>query len=160
MNESTTNMTDMETRLAQMVEKVLKGESSISIELGIEPEELEALYSLAYGLYNSGKYDEAMKMFGLLSIMAPLDERFIFGGASCAQMLGNYMLASMYYQLVAGVDAENPAPMLHTAECLLAMKDKEGAKIALGHAIARAKAQPDGSALLRRAEVMLENLMQ
>jgi hypothetical protein len=48
--------------------------------------------------------------------------------------------------------------MLHSAECFLALKDRDGAKAALQQALARAGDRKEYAQLKLRAEVMLENL--
>ena len=157
----TTNTSDSaspEERLAKIVADVLQGKTVMRAELGLEQNDLEAIYAVTYNVYTSGKYAEAMKLFGILSLLDPTDYRFVFGGASCQQMMGEYLAASVYFQLAGGLDPENPAPMLHTAECLLALKDKDGARAALEHALERAGGKAEHQAMKKKAEVMLENL--
>ncbi|MDR2892604.1 MAG: SycD/LcrH family type III secretion system chaperone [Deltaproteobacteria bacterium] len=150
--------TTSEERLAAIVAKVLRGETVLRAELGMDNNDMEALYSVTYNVYMAGKYDEAMRLFGVLSLLDPTDYRFVFGGASCLQMLGEYMMASMYFQLAGGLDEEAPAPMLHTAECLLALKDRDGAKTALALVLERAGDKAEYAPLRKKAEVMLENV--
>jgi type III secretion system low calcium response chaperone LcrH/SycD len=147
-----------EERLAKIVADVLQGKTVMGAELGLEQNDLEAIYAVAYNVYASGKYGEAVKLFGILSLLDPADYRFVFGGASSFQMMGEYLAASVYFQLAGGLDPANPAPMLHTAECLLALKDREGAKAALDHALERAGDKAEYKAMRQKAEVMLENL--
>ena len=147
-----------EERLARIVHDVLSGQSVMRAELGLEQNDLEAIYAVTYNVYTSGKYAEAMKLFGVLSLLDPTDYRFVFGGASCLQMMGEYLTASIYFQLAGGLDTTSPAPMLHTAECLLALKDKDGARAALEHALERAGDKAEHKAMKQKAEVMLENL--
>jgi type III secretion system low calcium response chaperone LcrH/SycD len=159
MPETTRPLTpEEEKRLADMTAKVLRGESILRAELKLGTDEMEALYALCHNVYLAGKYEEAVKMFGLLSLLDPADYRFVFGGASALRMLGQYMAAGMYFQLAAGLNVEEPAPMLHTAECLLAIEDRDGARAALEQALERAGSKEAHAPLRRRAEVMLENL--
>lgn len=151
-------LSESEARLAKIVSDVLQGKSTLRAEVGITDDEMEAIYAVTYNLYSTGKYMDAARLFGLLTMLNPYEYRFIFGGASCMQMLGEYTLASMYFQLAAGLEEENPAPMLHTAECLLILKDRDGAKAALEFAVERARGKEEYAQLLQKAEVMLENL--
>lgn len=153
-------LSESEERLAEMVTKVLKGETVMRAELGLGSDEMEALYAVTYNVYQSGKYTDAVKLFGVLSMLDPTDYRFVFGGASSLQMLGEYLMASMYFQLAAGLDQENPAPMLHTAECMLALKDRDGAKFALQQTVERAGDKAEYTPMRQKAEVMLENLSE
>ncbi len=154
----TQDLNEAEQQLLDMVSKVLQGESSLGTELNFSDEEIDAMYLVAYNLYQSRKYADALKLFGLLSTLVPLEYRFLFGGASCMQMLGEYLTASMYFQLACGLEQDNPAPMLHSAECFLALKDKDGAKIALENVLERAGDKAEYQAFKQRAEVMLGNL--
>ena len=147
-----------EEKLADMTRKILQGEPVLRAELDLGAEEMEALYALCHNLYQAGKYEDAVKMFGLLSLLDPTDYRFVFGGASALRMLDQHMAAAMYFQLAAGLNVEDPAPMLHTAESLLAIGDRDGAKAALEQALERAKNREECAPLRRRAEVMLENI--
>jgi type III secretion system low calcium response chaperone LcrH/SycD len=160
MTENTADaaLTAQEEKMAEIVAKVLKGETIMRAEIGLDENDMEALYAVAYNVYQSGKYQDAVKIFGLLSVLDPTDYRFVFGGASCMQMLGEYMMAGMYYQMAGGLDTANPAPMLHSAECFLALKDRDGAKFALEQALERAGDKAEFTPIKKRAEVMLENL--
>lgn len=151
-------LSESDERLAGIVAKVLTGETIMRAELGLDDNDMEALYAVTYNIYMSGKYHEAMRLFGVLSLLDPSDYRFVFGGASCLQMTGEYMLASVYFQLAGGLDEEHPAPMLHTAECLLALKDRDGARTSLELALERAGDKAEYAAMKQKAEVMLDNL--
>lgn len=151
-------LSESEAHLSKIVGEALRGKTSLGVELGLKAEELEALYAVGYNLYSAGKYADAMRMFSVLCLMAPTEYRYIFGAASCFQMVGEFLMASIYFQLAGGLNLDDPAPMMHTAECLLSMKDKDGAKFALEQALTRAGTQPQYDAFKQKAEVMLENL--
>lgn len=151
-------LTESEEKLAEIVAKVMQGETVMRAEIGLDDNDMEALYAVTYNVYQSGKYVDAVKLFGVLSVLDPTDYRFVFGGASSLQMMGEYLMAGMYFQLAAGLDMENPAPMLHSAECFLALKDKEGAKAALRQTVERAGDNAEYAPVRQKAEVMLENL--
>lgn len=147
-----------EEKLSELLSKVMRGETILRAEVGLDENDMEALYAVTYNVYQSGKYADAVKLFGVLSMLDPLDYRFVFGGASSLQMAGEYLMAGIYFQLAAGLDAESPAPMLHSAECFLALKDKDGARAALQQAVSRAGDRAEFAPVRQRAEVMLENL--
>lgn len=155
---STQALADSEAHLSRIVNEALLGKTSLGLELGLGPEELEALYAVGYNLYTAGKYADAMRMFSVLCLLAPMEYRYIFGTASCFQMVGEYLMASIYFQLAGGLNPDDPAPMMHTAECLLSLKDKDGARFALEQALQRAGDNRQHGALRQKAEVLLENL--
>jgi type III secretion low calcium response chaperone LcrH/SycD len=152
------NLDITEEKLAKLIADSLQGKGTLGAGLGLSENELEAMYAVGYNLYIGGKYTDAIKIFSVLSLLSPLDYRFIFGGASCFQMMGEYMMASLYYQLACSMNTEDPAPMMHTAECLLAVKDKDGAVFALEQVLERAGDKPQYEAFRKKAEVVLENV--
>jgi type III secretion system low calcium response chaperone LcrH/SycD len=145
-------------KINSLLQDILAGKVILRAEMGLTNTDLEALYSVAYNMYGAGKYQDSVRMFGILGLLDPMDYRFIFGAASSAHMLGQYVLAAMQYQLAAAMDSENPTPMLHTAECLLAVKDKAGAKRALEYTMERSQGKDEYATLRARAEAILENL--
>ena len=68
---------------------------------GITNDELEAVYSLGFGYYTTGKFEEAQK-----------------------KAIASYGYSSF-------LDLENPKPQLHAAECYLALGDKGNAASAI-----------------------------
>ena len=88
----------------------------------------------------------------------PLEYKYMFGIASCLHMIGEYESASLYYFMSCGLDEEQVAPFLHIAECMVALKDKEGALEALQVTLARVGDDPQYAPIRQRAEVILENL--
>ena len=101
-----------EERLAKIVADVLTGKTVMGAELGLEQNDLEAIYAVTYNVYNAGKYGEAMKLFGVLSLLDPADYRFVFGGASVYAALLPYCDTALITQVdaaVPGADAFFPA---------------------------------------------------
>lgn len=149
---------EMQEKIESIVNAVLQGETTLQTELDISPDQLEALYAAAYNLFQSKKYTDALRAFNLLQVMAPTDSRFVFGCASCMQMLEKYAEAALCYQLSAAYDQQNPAPMLHSAECFIALGDKPAAREALRYTLELCAVSPLGLMLRGRAEVMLDNI--
>ena len=144
--------------VAEIARRAGRGEVIVKEELGITDGQMEAMYAVAYNQFQNGKYDDAAKSFSLLAMFDPLEYKYIFGIASCFHMKGDYDAASLYYIVASGLDENDPAPFLHVGECMLALKDKEGAKEALGLALDRAGEAPQFAPMRKRAEVMLENI--
>lgn len=145
-------------QLLDRIQRVLSGETTLQREIGLTEAELEAMYGVAFTIYQSGKHREALRVFSLLASMNPFDFRFIFGTASCYQMLDEFMLAALLHQLAGSLEPQNPSPMIHTAECLTALKDRVGAQVALEEAVKRADSNILYEPLKLRAEVMLANM--
>lgn len=88
---------------------------------GTTVDEREALYCMGHGLYEQGRYSDAFKVFSLLVIQDHLEPRYVFSlGCSC-QMLERYTDALQHYMVAAVAWVDDPRPVLHAAECLIAM---------------------------------------
>ena len=98
---------------------------------GISNEELEAVYSLAFGYYQTGKYDEAFKLFQFLVLFDHLNAKFWFGLGAVQQVMKDYKGALTSYGYCSFLDLKNPKPQLHSAECFIALGDKTNALSAL-----------------------------
>ncbi len=98
---------------------------------GITNAELEAVYSLAFGYYQTGKYDEAGKLFQFLVLFDHLNPKFWLGMGAVQQVKKDYKGAITSYAYGSFLDLTNPKPQLHAAECYLALGDKENALSAL-----------------------------
>lgn len=142
----------------ELANRAARGECIVREELGISDAEMEAMYTVAYNLFQNAKYDDAAKCFCLLSMFDPLQYKYMFGIASCFHMKSEYEMASMYYVMSSALDEDQPAPFLHAAECLIAMKDNDAAKDSLRITLARAGEASHFAPIRQRAEVMLSNL--
>lgn len=94
-------------------------------------QDCETLYALGHHLYSQARYLDALNVFGMLITLKSLEHRFVFGFGSCLQMLGRYEEAVNHYATALFVDVDNPTPLLHTCECLLALGHHEHARDAL-----------------------------
>lgn len=98
---------------------------------GLTNDEMEAVYSLAYGFYRTGKFDDAEKLFNFLALFDHLNPKFWFGVGAVRQAKKDYPLAVQAYAYAAFLDLQDPKPQFHAAECYLAMGDKVKAASAI-----------------------------
>ena len=98
---------------------------------GITNEELEAVYSLGFGYYSTGKFEDAQKLFEFLVLFDHLNTKYWFALGAVQQAQKDYQKAIASYGYSSFLDLENPKPQLHAAECLLAMGDKGNAASAI-----------------------------
>ena len=117
-------------QIEEAAKKFLNG-STIKELKGIKNEELEAVYSLAFNFYRSGKYDEAGKLFDFLALFDHLNQKFWMGVGAVRQVKKDYAGAVQAYGYASFLDLANPKPQLHAAECFLAMGDKRNAASSL-----------------------------
>ena len=145
-------------RLVHLTQRVLDGETTIKAELDLKAEELETMYAVAYNQYVNKKYPEALQAFTLLLYFDPLEYKYLLGVGGCVQMIGQYEMASLAYLHASAVNQSAPLPFLHMAECLLKLKDREGAREALERSVKLSGDTPAWAASRNQAEAMLENL--
>ncbi|WDE09411.1 SycD/LcrH family type III secretion system chaperone [Thalassomonas haliotis] len=88
---------------------------------------MEAIYYVAYNLYQNSKYEDALKVFKFLGLFDHLEKKYLMGIGSCQQMLQQYKDAINSYSMAALLDIKDPTPPLHAAECYLALGDFEKA---------------------------------
>ncbi len=154
MSESQQTQQDMEA----LMQKTFRGEITLADEMKLEKKDMDALYVITEMQLQAGKYEDAFRMFNVLCMLNPQDPRFLFGGAMARQKLGDYTTASIYYYLAAVLDYDNPTPMLHLSECLMALKDKEIAKNILQQTVELAEKSAEYATISQRAKTILENL--
>ncbi len=101
---------------------LLRSGGTLGQALEITGDECEALYQLGHGFYEQGRYSEAFQTFSLLVIYDHLEARYVMGLAGAAQMLGRHTDALQHYATAAMIRLDDPLPMFHAAECLIALQ--------------------------------------
>ncbi|QXL83619.1 SycD/LcrH family type III secretion system chaperone [Comamonas sp. NLF-1-9] len=122
---------------------------------GITEQECEALYQFGHGFYSQARYNEAFRIFAMLVTYDHLEPRFLMALAASAQMLGRYRDALQHYSTATILLLDDPAPLLYSAECCIALRMKEGAIEALQMAIELAGDAPQHAPIRARAEALL-----
>ena len=98
---------------------------------GITNDELEAVYSLGFSYYNTGKFDDAQKLFEFLVLFDHLNAKYWFALGAVQQARKDFQKAIASYGYSSFLDLENPKPQFHAAECFLALGDKANAASAI-----------------------------
>ena len=117
--------------IAAGVKTLIENASTMKQLKGVTNDELEAVYSLAFSYYQTGKYEEAHKLFQFLVLFDHLNAKFWFGLGAVQQAEKNFKDAVVSYGYCSFLKLDNPKPQLHAAECFLAMGDKRSAASAL-----------------------------
>ena len=94
---------------------------------GISRQELEAVYSLGFTHYRTGRYEDAAKLFQFLVLFDHLNPKYWLALGAVQQVAKDFKGAVASYAYASFLDLENPKPQLHAAECFLALGDKENA---------------------------------
>ena len=118
-------------KVAKGVEALIKDNATLKQLKGVTNAELEAVYSLAFGYYKTGRYDEALKLFQFLVLFDHLNAKFWFGLGATQQALKDFQNAVVSYGYCSFLKLDNPKPQLHAAECFLAVGDKRNAASSL-----------------------------
>ena len=98
---------------------------------GITDAEMEAIYSMVYSFYKTGRYDDAEKIFRFLVLFDHLEPKYWLGVGAVQQVRKDYQGAIASYGYASFLDLANPKPQLHAAECFLALGDKVNAASSL-----------------------------
>ena len=118
-------------KIANDVKTLIEKRATLKQMKGVTNDELEAVYSLAFGYYQTGKYEEAHKLFQFLVLFDHLNAKYWFGLGAVQQATKDYQNAVVSYGYCSFLKLDNPKPQLHAAECFLALGDKRSAASAL-----------------------------
>ncbi|OCA60720.1 CesD/SycD/LcrH family type III secretion system chaperone [Aeromonas piscicola] len=122
----------------------------------ISSDTLEQLYSLAFGQYQAGKWEDAHKIFQALCMLDHYQPRYFLGLGACRQAMGEFETAVQSYSFGAMLDLKDPRFPFHAAECRLQQGDLNGAESGFHSAHLLADADPLQADLATSAKVMLE----
>ena len=111
--------------------KMLEQGATLGDIRGITPQQLKAVYNMGLGFYNTGRYDDADKVFRFLVLFDHLEAKYWIALGAVQQVKRNFQGAVMSYGYGSFLDLHNPKPQYYAAECYLAMGDIENAKSAL-----------------------------
>lgn len=114
--------------LAALIQSALENHGTMKEVRGLTQDHMEAIYTLAYTLYQQERYQEAHDLFTFLCLYDHLETKYWNGLAACRQMRKDYGAAIDAYTMAAMLDVENPELPLRAAECHLALGNLEGAE--------------------------------
>ena len=118
-------------KIAENVKALIQDQATLKQLKGVTNDELEAVYSLAFGYYQTGKYEDAHKLFQFLVLFDHLNAKYWFGLGAAQQALKDFKNAAVSYGYCSFLKLDNPKPQLHAAECFLALGDKRNAASSL-----------------------------
>jgi type III secretion system low calcium response chaperone LcrH/SycD len=119
---------------------------------------MEAIYSQGYTLYNQGRYKEASYIFRLLMLLDYATPKYPLGLAACLHRQKDYKNAANIYLLSGTLDATNPLPHYHAADCYMQLNYISMALFSLRMAVEAAGTQPQYAVVKERASLMKEAL--
>ncbi|WP_142848243.1 SycD/LcrH family type III secretion system chaperone [Telmatospirillum sp. J64-1] len=148
----------LQAQIAEVTDLLLNQGITIGQMHNLTDQDYEAVYTLGFNLYNQAKYEDALKAFTFLNFFNHLEPRYIKALAACQQMLKRYETAIQTYAIATILDASDPNPTLHIAECLMGLGMKEEAIEALQLVLEATSGKPQYAAQGDRAEALLELL--
>lgn len=120
-----------EKTIAETARKLVEDVTTIRDLKGITDGEMEAVYSLGFNFYNTGRYDEADKVFRFLVLFDHMNPKYWTGMGAVQQVRRDYDGAVTSYAFASFLNLRDPKPQYHAAECFLAKGDRDNALSAL-----------------------------
>ena len=117
--------------IAEAAQKFATGFATMRELKGITKAEMEAVYSVGFNMYRTGRYDDAEKIFRFLVLFDHLEPKYWMGVGAIQQVRKYYQGAIASYGYASFLNLKNPKPQFHAAKCFLAMCDKVNAASAL-----------------------------
>ncbi|MCF7729835.1 MAG: SycD/LcrH family type III secretion system chaperone [Chthoniobacterales bacterium] len=144
--------------IADKVYSVFKNGTPLYKVCGISKQKMENLYAAAYNLYSAEKYQEAGKIFQIITLYNYTDKKSWLGAAGSAEMLKKYDKAILAYVIAARLDKFDPVPILHAFDCHLALKNYPEALRCLETVILRCSKKKEYEDIRKRAESLRDIL--
>jgi type III secretion system low calcium response chaperone LcrH/SycD len=146
--------------IKKTVEEVLAGKKSLASIRGIPKETMDACYAAGYNFYNRGRFIDALNIFTTLCMFDNINAKYWLGLGMTRQVLKDFSGAVEAYGVATMLDQTNPKAPFHAADCLIALKDYNMAKLALEAVIStieKSKSdKKEHKAMLAQAKNLLE----
>ncbi|EJG0660493.1 SycD/LcrH family type III secretion system chaperone VcrH [Vibrio parahaemolyticus] len=151
-----TNATDPSQMQAEDLLSFLEEGGTLKMLHDVSADTIEHIYAVGYNFFQSGKIEQAAKVFQLLSMLDHYQARFFIGLGAARQELGEYLQAIDAYSYAALVDINDPRPPFHSAECHLKLEQLTEAESGFYSAKEMSAGKSQYADLHQRAGIMLE----
>ncbi|HCH1528756.1 TPA: SycD/LcrH family type III secretion system chaperone VcrH [Vibrio parahaemolyticus] len=151
-----TNATDPSQMQAEELLSFLEEGGTLKMLHDVSADTIEHIYAVGYNFFQSGKIEQAAKVFQLLSMLDHYQARFFIGLGAARQELGEYLQAIDAYSYAALVDINDPRPPFHSAECHLKLEQLTEAESGFYSAKEMSAGKSQYADLYQRAGIMLE----
>lgn len=149
-----------EETIRDMAKKLVEDVTTVRDLKGISAGEMEAVYALGFNFYNTGRTEEAEKIFKFLVLFDHMSPKYWIGLGAVQQVKRDFEAAVTSYAFASFLDLEDPKPQFHAAECYLAMGDRENALSALAALKQFAPVETERGRLYREKAETLEARIQ
>lgn len=150
------NATDPSQMQAEELLSFLEEGGTLKMLHDVSQDTIEHIYAVGYNFFQSGKIEQAEKVFQLLSMLDHYQARFFIGLGAARQELGEYLQAIDAYSYAALVDVNDPRPPFHSAECHLKLEQLTEAESGFYSAKEMSAGKSQYADLHERAGIMLE----
>jgi len=130
-------------KIAKTAAQLFDGITTVANTKGISRQELEAVYKIGLTYYNTGKTEEAEKIFLFLTLMSHTTAKYWTALGAVRQVKKQYAEAIKAYAAAAMMDVHRPKPHYHAAECALMLGDLDSAESGCKSVLALAPASAD-----------------
>ncbi|MDW1846006.1 SycD/LcrH family type III secretion system chaperone VcrH [Vibrio sp. Vb2110] len=151
-----TNATDPSQMQAEELLSFLEEGGTLKMLHDVSQDTIEHIYAVGYNFFQSGKIEQAAKVFQLLSMLDHYQARFFIGLGAARQELGEYLQAIDAYSYAALVGVNDPRPPFHSAECHLKLEQLTEAESGFYSAKEMSAGKSQYADLHERAGIMLE----
>ncbi|EJG1639777.1 SycD/LcrH family type III secretion system chaperone VcrH [Vibrio alginolyticus] len=151
-----TNATDPSQMQAEELLSFLEEGGTLKMLHDVSQDTIEHIYAVGYNFFQSGKIEQAARVFQLLSMLDHYQARFFIGLGAARQELGEYLQAIDAYSYAALVDVNDPRPPFHSAECHLKLEQLTEAESGFYSAKEMSAGKSQYADLHERAGIMLE----
>ena len=117
--------------LKELAKRIFQDGATLAALKGITRRELNAVYQMGLGFYNTGRFDDAEKVFTFLAMFDHLEPKYWLGAGAVQQVKKNFEKAKSCYVQATLLDIHNPKPQYYAAECFLALGQKDDALASL-----------------------------
>ena len=117
--------------IKDLAKKLFQDGATLGEIKGITPRELNAVYQMGLGFYNTGRYDDVEKVFTFLVMFDHLESKYWLAAGAVQQVKKNFEKAKAAYSQAALLDIHSPKPQYYVAECFLALGQKDDAVASL-----------------------------
>jgi len=133
--------------------KVTEEDMTLQEAFGLSSQLTEAIYEQGYLLFQSGKYQDALKIFSVLRDLNPNDGRYSLGMAACFHTMKKYLDAAANYAIYKQIDPLNPAPSFYLYDCFRKTDHLSSALFYLQEALVLAGMDPKYAGLKEKIQI-------
>ena len=130
-NTNTKLAEELDNEIKDVAKKLFQDGATLGELKGITPRELNAVYQMGLGFYNTGRFDDAEKVFTFLVMFDHMESKYWMAAGAVQQVKKNFEKAKSCYVQAAMLDIHSPKPQYYVAECYLALGQKDDALASL-----------------------------